>query len=530
MSNMLFNGSPMLLGDNTIPGLVVPKEIQESLPEIYKACKEFGLDYYDPVIQFLTYDEISEVAAYGGFPVRYPHWQWGMEYEELSKGYEHGYHRIFEMVINNDPCYIYCLDSNTYTDNVTVIAHALGHNDFFKNNIWFAPTNKNMMNKLANHRTRIIRYIERWGKEVVSKFIDTCLTLQTLIDPSKAWAKKKYIEPQLYDQRDVIHPSRFKIQEGHEYMDQWINTKEFIDKQKKVIEEAELRKDLGIMSIKEKDIMGFLRDRAPLKIWQEDILAMLYEEAMYFQPQRVTKMANEGWASFTDYNIMARLGMNNCSIIEYADHKAKVLGGKYSQNPYKLGFELFLYIEEKYNKGRFGLEYEECKDIKLKQQWDKKSNLGKEKVFEVRANYNDVMMINDFFDQEFCDKHQYYEWQRVPSRSHKYEYEYVITSKDANKIKSKLMQRYSNGGLPDIRIVDDNGKNKNILVLEHQWEGRTLNQKDTFATIMNVSKIWDKSVVLFTKNKNEEELIFYANNNMGEVTIVSLTSSEYANI
>jgi stage V sporulation protein R len=27
------------------------------------------------------------IAAYGGFPTRYPHWRFGMEYEQLSKGY-----------------------------------------------------------------------------------------------------------------------------------------------------------------------------------------------------------------------------------------------------------------------------------------------------------------------------------------------------------------------------------------------------------------------------------------------------------
>ena len=84
----------------------------------------------------MTYDEISELASYGGFPVRFPHWKWGMEYEELSRGYEYSRHRISEMVINTSPCYIYCLDSNTLVDNVDVIAHAIGHNDFFKNNVF----------------------------------------------------------------------------------------------------------------------------------------------------------------------------------------------------------------------------------------------------------------------------------------------------------------------------------------------------------------------------------------------------------
>lgn len=104
MASKMMRGSPILMGDSTIPGVELPKEFQVLIPTIIKACRDFGLDFYPTVVQMLTYDEISEVAAYGGFPVRYPHWRWGMEYNELQQGYEHGLHRIYEMVVNSNPC------------------------------------------------------------------------------------------------------------------------------------------------------------------------------------------------------------------------------------------------------------------------------------------------------------------------------------------------------------------------------------------------------------------------------------------
>jgi stage V sporulation protein R len=146
-------GSPVLIGDSTVPGVAMPENLRKLLPEIYKKVSEFGCDFYPTVVEMLTYDEISEIAAYGGFPVRFPHWKWGMEYEELQRGYMHGMHKIYEMVVNTNPVYLYCLDSNTLVDNVTVVAHALGHADFFKNNIYFSKTSQNMMNQLAK-RTR----------------------------------------------------------------------------------------------------------------------------------------------------------------------------------------------------------------------------------------------------------------------------------------------------------------------------------------------------------------------------------------
>ena len=100
MTSKMMRGTSILMGDSTIPGVEVPEELRKILPDIFKAAHDFGLDFYPTVIEFLTYDEISEIAAYGGFPVRYPHWKWGMEYNELQQGYEHGMQKIYEMVVN----------------------------------------------------------------------------------------------------------------------------------------------------------------------------------------------------------------------------------------------------------------------------------------------------------------------------------------------------------------------------------------------------------------------------------------------
>ena len=101
-----FHGTPLLLGDNTVPGVQLSKELKEYIPIILQACRDWGLDFYPTVVQLMTYDEISEIAAYGGFPVRFPHWSFGMEYEELQRGYEYGMHKIFELVVN-------CCDPST---------------------------------------------------------------------------------------------------------------------------------------------------------------------------------------------------------------------------------------------------------------------------------------------------------------------------------------------------------------------------------------------------------------------------------
>src|SRR5271155_1711572 len=160
----------------------LPDDLRAIQLETEAHARDYGLDFYDTIFEVLDYDELSEIAALGGFPNRYPHWRFGMEYQHLAKGYRYGLQKIYEMVINNDPCYAYLLRCNQWVDQKLVMAHVYGHNDFFKNNIWFSQTNRKMMDEMANHGNRIRSCMERHGEETVENFIDSCLSLENLID------------------------------------------------------------------------------------------------------------------------------------------------------------------------------------------------------------------------------------------------------------------------------------------------------------------------------------------------------------
>lgn len=514
----MLHGSPILLGDNTVPGVQYTPELEEVIPKVIKACEDFGLDPYPPIIELLTYDEISEIASYGGFPVRFPHWSFGMEYEQLSRGYEHGMHKIYEMVINSNPSLIYCLDSNPLLDHITVIAHATGHSDFFKNNAWFEKTSENSVNELANHGSRIRRYMDRWGKERVVEFIDWVLSVDNLIDLSASWEKRQAKELHVRDKREYYYPRRLKLPstdgEEHDYMDEWINTKEWKDRENYRVKQQEVIKELDIFTGKDKDILGYLVEHAPLTPWQQDIISMLYRESQYFAPQALTKMMNEGWASYVDYNIMARRHWaNGDGIYDYAKHKMGVLGGKYSMNPYAVGFKIFLEIEDRWNKGRFGREYEQCEDMVKRQNWDTKAGLGHQKVFEVRAVHNDLTAIHEFVDQDFVDKYELFVWEKFPKPDGGFEY--LIKTRDAKEIRNMLMQRYSNGGRPDIRLVDPNYANKDIFLMEHQWDGRTLAKNYASATLVHLWNLWNnggaagrRPVAIATKDEEGKDFLY----------------------
>src|SRR3954447_5491059 len=105
----------------------LPPDLRALKEEIEGYARGYGLDFFETIFEVIEADDLNEVAAYGGFPTRYPHWSFGMQYEELRKGYDYGLSKIYELVINNDPCYAYLMRSNHVVDQKLVMAHVYGH-------------------------------------------------------------------------------------------------------------------------------------------------------------------------------------------------------------------------------------------------------------------------------------------------------------------------------------------------------------------------------------------------------------------
>ena len=124
-------------------------ELAEMSDRARDAAIELGLDFPEVVFELVDPDELNMVASYGGFPVRYPHWRFGMEFQHLRKTHEYGLARIHELVINNDPCYAYLTKTNTLREQKLVMAHVFGHADFFRQNAWFTPTDRRMVDTMS---------------------------------------------------------------------------------------------------------------------------------------------------------------------------------------------------------------------------------------------------------------------------------------------------------------------------------------------------------------------------------------------
>lgn len=478
-------------------------ELEQHRQRICKIAKDAGLDFFETIFELITYDQICQFAAYGGFPVRYPHWKFGMEYEHLSKSYEYGLSKIYEMVINTDPCYAYLMEGNAMVDQKLVMAHVYGHCDFFKNNIWFGKTNRKMMDTMANHATRIRRYMDRYGVDVVETFIDQCLSLENLIDKYSVYHETSIV-PKQEEPEDPKKQNPFMLKYEREYMRDYINPPAFVAEQKrKAAEKAKASYRFPVEP--ERDILKFLLHYAPLTEWQQDIVSIIRDESYYFSPQGMTKTMNEGWASYWHTKLMTEKIMNDSEVIDFADHHSGTVAmNPQSYNPYKVGIELFRDIEDRWNKGRFGREWESCDDVRERKNWDRKTGLGREKIFEVRKIYNDVTFMDEFLTEEFCVKNKFFVY-----KFNKKTQQFEVDTRDFKAIKAKLLFHMTNFGQPIIKIADGNFENRGELLMTHLWEGIDMQPDYLSETLRNVFALWQRPVNFATVMDGEGQLIRY---------------------
>jgi len=138
---------------------VIPKRAYE----VVELAASLGLDFFDLKFEVVPWEVMHEIASYG-LPIRAHHWSYGRVYRRLEVHGRMGLSKIYEIVLNNDPAYAFLLDTNTEVENLLIVAHVAAHSDFFKHNVCFTRTQRNMVAEAAEHAARVERYRERYGE------------------------------------------------------------------------------------------------------------------------------------------------------------------------------------------------------------------------------------------------------------------------------------------------------------------------------------------------------------------------------
>ncbi len=159
------------------------KHLEKAIAEITEIAGGFGLDFYEMRYEICPAEIIYTFGAYG-MPTRYSHWSFGKQFHKMKLQYDLGLSKIYELVINSNPCYAFLLDSNSLIQNKLIVAHVLAHCDFFKNNVRFSNTRRDMVESMSATAERIAYYEHVHGKKEVEDFLDAVLAIHEHIDPS----------------------------------------------------------------------------------------------------------------------------------------------------------------------------------------------------------------------------------------------------------------------------------------------------------------------------------------------------------
>ncbi len=221
-------------------------EYQNVIRELEGLARDRGLGFDPVVFQMTDSDEIAEVASMG-LPNRFIHWYWGGMYKELVTQQNKQVFSILELVLNTAPSHAFLRNSNTYLQNVLVIAHVFGHADFFANNHWYQKSNKNMLNEAERHARLIRGYEEQYGHERIEKLLDALLTVAASVNAFERSPQER-----------------------------------------------------------RKRLIYYLEERAPLEDFERTLLEAIRDEAEYFDLIQRTHIINEGWATFVEAELLTR--------------------------------------------------------------------------------------------------------------------------------------------------------------------------------------------------------------------------------
>ncbi len=243
--------------------------------KIVALAKKHNLDWFELDYEVIDYREMIGAMVHHGMPSMYSHWSFGKAYEQTMHRYNAGAEGLpYELIINANPSLAYLMKENPLYLQILIMAHCVGHSDFFKNNRMFRATRPDsVIQRLRSAKKRIQGYVENphIGIDEVERTLDACQTIQ--------------FQTTKYGQVRRPH-SEIKA----EYIELMNNDRDGRYRNFN-IDAFPLEPDY--------DILGFIEENSDIPDWQRDIVHVCRDEGQYFWPQIQTKVANEGWACVT---------------------------------------------------------------------------------------------------------------------------------------------------------------------------------------------------------------------------------------
>lgn len=485
---------------------------------IREIAEEEGLTTTDIIFEVVSARRMIEAMAYH-FPTNYAHWTFGRDYDRIRTIYEEtGAGIPYEVVWNFHVPKAFLVADNPFALNVLTIAHVYGHVDHFLRSIYFKHGRSfaDVADEARFAADKFREYENIYGKEEVERLIDAAMAIQ--------W--HQHPDP-FHEEQDEENLRAFLIGQEQERIKAYRNLPLHTRKRyQKKLEAAESRlKELRHRTPPQPtyDILKYIIDRAPrLDDWERHVLTLFRNQARVLAPNMRVKLLAEGWATKCHKMIMRRLFDEGLLTAEehgvyVAFHRRVTQASKANLNVYCVGPALYEYIEVLYNKGRFGKEYETCTDPLKKERWDTGAMKGKEKIFEVSAQYSDRKAVEDFFTDEFIRDIELYLY--TAEQDETGEITYKIATKDPAVIRHVFKSAFTLYDIPTISVQNGNYNDHGELYLRHHYDKhakRELLPHYRDGAIAQIGYLWRRPVHIETVIDEKPKLFSYDGKRMSD--------------
>ncbi|HUS24100.1 MAG TPA: SpoVR family protein [Candidatus Binatia bacterium] len=458
------------------------------------AANEFHLDTYPNQIEVIASEQMLDAYASAGLPIGYPHWSYGKEFIRNEQMYRKGARGLaYEIVINSNPCIAYLMEENSIAMQALVIAHAsYGHNSFFKGNYLFRQWTSAdaIIDYMVFARQFVMQCEERYGFGAVEDVLDSCHALMS-------HGVDRYRHPAQLS----VEEERNRIREREEHA--WKRHDEIwrTVPKRKSREHGRHRPEPPYPVEPQENLLYFIEKHAPkLDDWQREVVRIVRKLAQYFYPQGLTKVMNEGWATFWHYTLLNRLFdkglVDDGFMIEWlASHTNVVTQRGFDQqgyggiNPYALGFSMMSDI-------RRICEHPTDED----RAWFPDIAGGDwRKVLDfAMRNYKDESFIGQFLSPKLMREFHFF-----AIADHAAENDLVVDSihndQGYRRLRRLLAQQYNRDlQQPDIQVTRYERHGDRSLTLRHlQHRGRPLDEVSA-EVLKHVARLWGFGVRLET--------------------------------
>jgi spore cortex formation protein SpoVR/YcgB (stage V sporulation) len=470
--------------------------IKRAMDVLNDLAPELKLDLYPNQIEIITSEQMLDSYASVGLPVMYKHWSFGKKFSYESDMYRQGKRGLaYEIVLNTNPCINFLMEENSAMTQVLVLAHAaFGHNHVFKNNYLFKQWTDaaSIVDYLNFSKGFISECEEKYGLQAVEQTLDSAHALMNHgVDRSIRPPKLSFAKEQERKQAREI------------YLQEQVNELwKTLPKQKEKPKE-----DNKFLKEPEENLLYFLEKKSPkLELWQRELLRIVRKISQYFEPQRATKVLNEGWASFTHYYLVNRLWdkgyLEDGSMLEFYQLHTSVLyqpdfnSEWYSGlNPYYLGFEIFSEIKRICTEPT--AEDEEFFPELIGANWV-------DACLDAVANYRDESLIRQYLSPTLCRKLKLFLLK--DDNSSDYTVNAIHNENGYKTIRRSLADSYLiENHIPKIEVVNVDYNTRKLTLMYHQKNNRRLSEK-SLKVVRHIENLWGFPVEII--NESGEEIKF----------------------